>query len=871
MRILPICLLVVLANLIPAVEWVWIEAERPSTGTFDKPVCEPDHGATVLSGGLWVGRAAGWKGDAPFLEYEVQVPAAGRYELYARKFWKHGPYRWRVGDGAWQSVDRDLAMLDSENLRPNWNVNWTYGGLVELSPGTHRLRIELTDPSSLAYFDCFVLTKGTFIARGPHKPDEAYPAPPSGWQTFTNDQTLLDPSPIDLRGLNEPVAGQGGFITRDGERFVQGNKTVRLLGAGVVPEALDMPPAQFERQAAFLARKGINLVRLHTPLCVTSGPKAGDVDERRLDTAFRAIATWKSQGMYSLVSIYFQHWFDPSQTTWLPGYAKGQKPYAVHFWNEAWQARYRNWFKALLTRTNPYTGTRLVDDPALMGLELLNEDSLFFWTFEAKNIPEPHLSDIEGRFGAWLSKRYGSLQAAFDAWKSPLPRDNPKAGRAAFQTMYQMGRQQGQREQDTARFLAEVQRAFFVMGERYLRDELGFKGLICASNWRTAQSRVLGPIDKWTNDVGDFTDHHGYVYPFRKRGPGTYYESPGDQIGDRSLARWDGDSADNLPRRLDVPFLCSTINGKPAMVSEYDWRVSGQCRAEMQLISGALASQAGIDAMLMFCNGPFSGWSPNLYFNQSPHALAMSPAQALMYRQGLVAETEPVARIRVDPERMYDLKPSGFTDPSAGDGNRKVEGAGAEDLGGLDVRAFALGKVTLDFIPGEDQRPDFSTYHDQQAGVLTGAGKQIRWRHKDGLFEVRAPGCQAVTGFLAPAGAIDLGDMVVRLEVPFGLAWAVSMDGNPLATSGKILLQVMSEAQTTGWATTGSQPATITSVGAPPILIRSLVGDVSFKRPDAAALTVTALDVNGCPVGRLPGGAARITLRPAVIYYLIER
>ena len=874
MRILAPCLLAALvacAPGLPAAEWVWIEAERPAAGTFEPPVCEPDHGATVLSGGLWVGHKAGWTGEAPFLAYEVTVPAAGRYEFYARKFWKHGPYRWRVGDGAWQSVGRDLAMLDGENLRPNWNVNWTYGGAIDLKAGTHRLRIELTDPKSLAYFDCFVLTTGTFSARGVHKPDEPYPAPPAGWQTFSNDRTLLDPSPIDLRGLNEPIAGQGGFLARDGERFVQGGKTIRLLGAGVVPETLDMPPGQFDRQAAFMARKGINLVRLHTPLCVTSGPDAGDVDERRLDQVFRAIASWKAQGMYTLVSIYFQHWFDPTQTTWLPGYAKGQKPYAVHFWNEAWQTRYRNWFTALLTRPNPYTGTRLVDEPALMGLELLNEESLFFWTFETKNIPEQHLSEFETKFGTWLQTRHGSLQAAFDAWQSPLPRDNAAAGKAAFQHMYKMGRQQGQREQDTARFLAEVQRGFFVMGERHLRETLGFKGLICASNWRTAQSRVLGPIDKWTNDIGEFTDHHGYVYPFRKRASGTYYESTGDQIGDRSLARWDGESANHLPRRLDVPFLCSTINGKPAMVSEYDWRVSGQCRAEMQLISGALAAQAGIDALLMFCNGPFSGWSPNLYFNQSPHALAMSPAQALMYRQGLVTETEAVARIRVDPERMFDLKPSGFTDPSAGDGNRKVEGAGVEDVGGLDLRAFAVGKVTLDFAPGEDERPDLTRFHDQRAGVLTGAGGQIRWRHQDGLFEVRAPACQAVTGFTASGGAIDLGDVVVRLDVPFGLAWAVSMDGKPLATAGKILLQVMSEAKTTGWETTGSQPATITSVGTTPILIRSLAGEVSFKRPDAAALTVTALDVNGCPLGKLPGGAKRIALRPDAIYYLIQR
>ncbi len=35
--------------------------------------------------------------------------------------------------------------------------------------------------------------------------------------------------------------------------------------------------------------------------------------------------------------------------------------------------------KALCTRTNPYTGIKLADEPAVAVIQLQNEDSLLWW------------------------------------------------------------------------------------------------------------------------------------------------------------------------------------------------------------------------------------------------------------------------------------------------------------------------------------------------------------------------------------------------------------------------------------------------------------------------------------------------------------
>ena len=99
---------------------------------------------------------------------------------------------------------------------------------------------------------------------------------------------------------------------------------------------------------------------------------------------------------------------------------------------------------------------------------------------------------------------------------------------------------------------------------------------------------------------------------------------------------------------------------------------------------------------------------------------------------------------------------------------------------------------------------------------------------------------------------------------------AVSLDGKPLATSHKILLQVMSEERATGFETqpVGNGVQKIVHIGREPWSIKSIGGVVKFKRVDAGSLKVIALDANG-DKAEDAGFAAEIKLRPGTIYYLI--
>jgi len=115
-----------------------------------------------------------------------------------------------------------------------------------------------------------------------------------------------------------------------------------------------------------------------------------------------------------------------------------------------------------------------------------------------------------------------------------------------------------------------------------------------------------------------------------------------------------------------------------------------------------------------------------------------------------------------------------------------------------------------------------------------------------------------------------LPDLEIVSSMEFGGIVAVALDGKPLATSSRILLQVMSEEKATSFTTepAGGGGLKITNIGTDPWLVRKLGGEVRFKRGDAAKLKVTALDINGLLLETVDN-ASRITLREDVFYYII--
>jgi hypothetical protein len=149
--------------------------------------------------------------------------------------------------------------------------------------------------------------------------------------------------------------------------------------------------------------------------------------------------------------------------------------------------------------------------------------------------------------------------------------------------------------------------------------------------------------------------------------------------------------------------------------------------------------------------------------------------------------------------------------------------------------------------------------------------KSVRLNYEKGLLILNAPDAQGISGNLAAAGETELADLTVSSTLKLGHIVMVSLDNQPIASSAKMLLQVMSEEKPAGFVT---EPAgnllKIVNIGHDPWMVKNLDGKIRFKRANAKSLRIQPLDFNGYPAGPLQTNDV-IALDPATIYYSITR
>jgi len=876
------------SSLSAAEDWVWWEAESAKEQNFD-----PNHSFMPknekLSEGEWIG-VGGERDETTFAEYEIEVPEAGEYQFYVRKFWKHGPFRYRFGEGEWVKVGRDVALLDSVSLRQHLSANWVDLGKVELQAGPTTFRIELLEQDGAAAFDAFLISKTPYNPRGTLKPGEKYNRAPDGWFSFEPDRDLFEPTPIDMRSLNETVAGENGFIEQRGDQFVHGktDEPVKFWAVNINHRVLNMSRADIDHLARGYAKRGINLVRYHGPI-FSKGPEA---DPKILDRLFYTVAAMKNEGIYFHLSIYFQHWNtmkeSQGRSVYLKefGYEDGGRPFALHFINRDFQEIMKGWWKALLTQENPYTGQALAKDPAVMGAELINEDNYFFFTFSYDQVPGQQMEILEKRFGDWAAEKHGSVAAAVDVWGEKHERDDVEAGRLGLYNAWQMGNQDTKRARATAEFLARDERQFFAGMSDYLKEDLGFGGVVTATNWKTASNETLEPVEKWANAGVDFMDHHGYFgRPFQEKNKAFGFGA-GDQYRNRSAARFDPGKVEDgeAPRKsFDLPFNILVWDHLPHMISEVAWPVPNRFRGEQALLGSLLGTLQGLDAIVWFATES-SAWSGTLSSQwpiQVPSQAGQWPAAARIFRQQLIQQAEPSVQVRLGEEAVFDLQGMPVTQSANLDSMQAkvAEGAGGKTEGtaedGSQQLAFFVGPVTVDFQPGDQiemKSVDLDQYIDMEAQTVRSQTGELVWNWGDGLVTADAPKAQVAVGFLGDQGVVELSEMRVSTDLEYGVFALVPLDDKPVADSDQLLLQVFSEDSNYGWEETVGDDGwiTIESVGSAPIVIKNLAGTVNLERPDAKELKVTALDFNGYPKQEV-GTADEIQLQPSTLYYLIER
>ena len=720
----------------------------------------------------------------------------------------------------------------------------------------------------------------------------------NSWGLAVPRDLFTDAAELDLRNLNEKQSGETGFVrlSSDGNSFVRGDgQPIRFWIVGT--DGHQFEPEDMDRHARWLAKLGVNMTRLHVTVCQKKeGSKITDLNEELVDGVFRFIKAAKDNGIYVLISPFYAH-FDAPESWEIPGGKVDME--GLLFLDPKLQTAYRHWTRELYTRKNPYTGLAIKDDPTVAILQIHNEDSLFFWT--AQRLSDHHRQILSDHFCDWLTKKYGSVQKAWASWgdgfKGRDPLDDIENGRVACLRIYDLTTDgKGallKRQNDTAQFLAEFQREFYAAMGRYLREELGCKQLLNATNWRTANDTKLKALERYSYHALDIDAENEYVgSDFQHRGENANYRiDPGHYLVNESV--------------LSKPFeMCTNWRqeeGHPFIVTETAWKNPNRYQSEGPFLVAAYQSLTGLDGVAWFsCQTPTYETDPLKQFwrvgdqfathkwnHCYPAMMAGFPANALLFRTGYLKQADPVVRDVRSLADIFARQPPRIHDNEAYGDQRNLpdlqpgwEGAPGE----VNRAAFLVGPVVTRTggDPSESHVADLSLFFDPKAGTIRSATKELLWDYRREICTMDAPKAQGATGFLRESGGrLELSDVTIESQNDYATINVVSLDGRPINESEKVLIQVVTENRLTGFRT---EPSTFTvgkgdgaytvegeqivRIGKPPFRIAHTLATVTVKNRRLAQAVV--LDINGYPKSTMSIPKGRVTLPKDAIYVILR-
>jgi hypothetical protein len=896
------CLVTALALALPAAaETVWIEGESPTRSAVTRhPHWYDQVKRDALSGGDWISHFDEARDGR--VAYDVAVKGGGTYAFWLRA----NPVKARlflaVDGGREAPIDLERDIVDATNIaadgKPDLRfIGWKKVADLDLKPGKHTLAFRFaSEAQHHGAIDALVLTTEPFVPAGTARPGAARVVDETGTWPFQPARDTFRPDALlDLRSLNEPVAGASGFVrlSVDREGFVRGDGQPLRFWAVTDYVQRDGTPDDLKHHARFLAKRGVNLVRYHGHL-EPKGPNSrmDEVDEKGLDEAWRLVAAMKAEGIYSMISPYWAANLKKVPATWgYPDWPTGTDPQGLLFFDEKLQAAYRGWLKALLGRKNPYTGIPLAADPAVAVIQLQNEDSLLFWT--AQNLKGRPLEALEAKFEAFAKAKHGSIAKALAAWKGTThERDAVAQGRLGIHQVWFWTRDQKDpgldaRLADQLQFFAETMHRFNAETARYLREELGCKQLVNAGNWRTADTLRLGDVERWTYTANEVSGLNAYYSPPHLGPDRGWRINVGDTFANRSALR--------DPRA--IPFNVKLTAGQPMVISESHWVPPLGYQSEAPFLVAAYNSLTGLDVFTWFGTGA-TEWAdrdPTEWNSASrakwtiatPMVLGQFPAAALAFRRGDIARGEPVVEEHRPLASLWARDLPLIAEDARYDPNRDLGDAAARSSlkTAVDPLAFLVGpvRVHLDSPADRTRVADLSPFLDRPKGTIRSNTGQLALDATRGVATLDAPRVQGASGFLDGTGEIALSTVAIRSRDPYATILVVALDDRALAESDRVLVQVGTIARPTGWAT---QPTTLTAEGEPgPIAGEKILrtgtmpwrivkADASIRVRNPRLARATVLDVNGNAVRDVPAtrdaqGLA-LTLPPDALYVVLR-
>ncbi len=899
--------------------WVWIEGEDAQRHDFNGHswYCCDGVRADLLSPGIPEQRDGAWlahyanDGQTATASWDVDVPTSASYTVWARvSSWNVGLW-WQMDGQTRRAHDAAADPREYLNLLEPGRIDirflsWQRLGDTELEGGAHQLTLGLEGHPSRnegqevhGGVDAIVLVAADALwapsgAMQPPTGNEAAPQRDTWFPLVPSDDPFSDASVTDAGGLLHAPAGRHGALRPDGRSFrFEDGTPVKFWGVNAHPPATE---ELAQRQARWLVKQGVNLVRLHPVQSVVGllerDPATGNrrLNPEHLDKLDRWFAVLKEHGIYMTWSPVYPHIITADDgypvnlynelqdaNTWnMPPGTSGKSSSGVVNVMRPLQDAEWAWLKPLLEHVNPYTELRYVDDPALALLETHNEDSIFWhWplnSLQGGELPG-HLAALQGMWATWLQDRYASDAALLAAWGPPGSGSRPGDGLGndtmAIYGAWEFeadGPPQHPMEQarlgDWIRFLAETQAGYFARREAEVRA-LGYRGVTVTTAWMSG-----GPAahlaNVWTDDVAEAIDRHSYF----GGGEGGHSVRPGTVNNGSHLG---APGSGILQRGLEQ------VEDKPFLLSEWTQSPPNQWKAEIApLFAFYGMGLHGWDASMHFSadqDGRMGGGWPdeNSYVSETPHYAGQFPVLARSVHRGDFDEGPLAAARRLAVDDIFRGVDALTRDtPSGGWAGDAPGGALATPR-----EVFAIGRTTLDI--GDDlprsERLDWSSYWDESARSIRSATDQLEWDYGRRVVQARSPRTQGVIGWAGADGGEtwSLPALEVTVRTPFVSLLLTSLDDRVLVESGHILVTALARDQQTG-ARYSADGSRLEALGGPPLLLEPVQADLRFTGPSITS--AHRLDIHGVPIGEpIEHDADSVTLdgRWASYQYEIRR
>ena len=859
--------------------YIWVEGEAASS-TDIKP--HPWYSTMVnkaqLSGGDFLANFSPQEGHA---EYQFNAAKAGTYYFWIRANPIGDPkLDYTLNGGTATPIDFS-SPLDVINIandsKPDLRfVGWENAGKVDLKQGANTISFRFHSANNNhGSIDCFVFSLDPFTPNGLTKPGQKLGTDEAGWWSFEpKTETFGKDSLIDLRYLNENEAGESGFLQADSDVFKLGNgKPVKFWGLNA-GSPTGMSKDQMDYAAQRFAKYGINLVRVQAAFVDRSSSDPTKLDANATDKLFYYVNALKKQGIYMDLSTYFVLGFPIQASDGIPGTedVMGKTPFSLLIFEPHLQANYKAWIKQLMTTKSPYSGKTLAEETSVAVYEIQNEDSFFFWTFNPATLGQGPRTLLEQKFGAWLTKKYGSVASALAAWPTDKqPDDSASDNKVALYGAFQMSNQgfpkmspdSQKRIIDQVHFLAETQHDFYVDMRKYLRDELGMKCPVAASNWITAPG--LGFIERYTYSGVDVIDKHGYF--------GGAHDGDGAGWSVRNGQTYTDKTA--LTDPTSVPFQYVRLPGHPHIHSELAWNKPNRYVGEGDLLVSAYESLQGVDGIFFFqtAGGDWVNNGGGDWPYMMPGEIGQSFANALQYRRGDLKMGDVVIRQVTTVDDVLNLKSANMIEGNNADFRMAdaPKADQADQTSSFDPLSFFVGRVERTLDP--QARPvamDLSKFIDRDKKIIRSSTGEIVWDFGNGILSVDSPKSQAVTGFLSKTSPIKLGNVTIQSGNEYATVHIISLDDAPIATSKKILIQAFTEEKMYGFK---GENGSIQDIGRMPITVRNIDAKVTFA--NSPGIKATKLDEQGYANGdvavQVNGTDATVALPADSLYTVITR